>query len=108
MFGESLTLTRNYRWWWDYIPHFFHSSFYCYGYAFGQLLVLALYARYRKEGESFTPKYLELLAAGGSEAPVKLMARMGINLEDPAFWEEGMGILRSMVEEAERLASELV
>ena len=107
MFGQELELTKDYGWWWDYIPHFFQHSFYCYGYSFGQLLVLALYACYRKEGESFIPKYLKLLAAGGSEAPVKLLAEMGINLEDPAFWKEGMGLVEQMIDEAERLASEI-
>lgn len=108
MFGKSLKLTRNYRWWWDYIPHFFRYSFYCYGYAFGQLLVLALYARYRKEGESFIPRYLALLSAGGSESPAKLLRELfEVEIEDPAFWEEGMGLIEQMIAEAERLASEI-
>jgi oligoendopeptidase F len=107
MFGQELELTKDYGWWWDYVPHFFRHSFYCYGYAFGQLLVLALYARYKKGGESFIPKHLAVLSAGGSEYPVKLLAPMEINLEDPNFWQEGMGIIKNMIEEAERLAAEI-
>ncbi|GMR19242.1 MAG: hypothetical protein BMS9Abin34_374 [Patescibacteria group bacterium] len=107
MFRGSVTLTRNYSWWWVYIHHFIHYPFYCYAYSFGNLLVLALYAKYKKEGESFVPKYLNLLAAGGSDAPANLLKDFDIDIEDPAFWQGGMEILRGMVEEAETLASQI-
>lgn len=107
MFQGSVTMTKNYSWWWVYIHHFLNFPFYCYAYAFGNLLVLSLYARYKKEGESFVSKYLNLLAAGGSDSPANLLEEFGIDIEDPNFWNEGMNILRGMVEEAERLASEI-
>ena len=69
LYGDSVVLTDDYRWWWAYIPHFIHSPFYCYAYGFGELLVLALYELYREQGAAFVPQYLELLAAGGSDAP---------------------------------------
>jgi oligoendopeptidase F len=78
--------------------------FYCYAYAFGELLVLALYQKYLREGEAFVPKYLELLSAGGSESPRKLLAPLGVDTSDPGFWNTGLEFLRSMVREAEQLA----
>jgi oligoendopeptidase F len=104
LYGDSVTLTDDYRWWWAYIPHFIHSPFYCYAYGFGELLVLALYELYRERGEAFVPQYLELLAAGGSEAPAALLARLGLDVRDPAFWQRGLGVLRRLVEEAKALA----
>jgi oligoendopeptidase F len=104
MFGDSVQLTDDYAWWWLYIPHFIHSPFYCYAYAFGELLVLALLHRYDEEGEAFVSRYLELLRAGGSEAPEKLLARIGLDITDPAFWEGGLALLEDLVGEAEALA----
>ena len=104
MFGDSVHLSDDYAWWWLYIPHFVHSPFYCYAYAFGELLVLALLRRYDEEGEAFVPRYLELLAAGGSDAPEALLARMGLDIADPAFWDGGLAVLEDMVTEAEALA----
>ncbi|HOY66549.1 MAG TPA: M3 family oligoendopeptidase [Candidatus Ozemobacteraceae bacterium] len=107
MFGDSVELTPGYRRWWCYITHFIHSPFYCYAYAFGELLVLSLYALYRKQGSAFVPKYMELLAAGGSESPEELTKRLGIDITKPAFWKAGIGLLSEMVDEAERLAAAL-
>jgi oligoendopeptidase F len=107
MFGDSVELTADYGLWWLYIPHFVHTPFYCYAYAFGELLVLALLRRYDEEGEAFVPRYLELLAAGGSEAPPALLRRVGLDLEDPRFWDGGLALLDEMVGEAERLAASL-
>jgi len=104
MFGDSVELTPDYAWWWLYIPHFVHSPFYCYAYAFGELLVLALLRRYDEEGAAFVPRYLELLAAGGSDTPERLLARMGLDVADPKFWDGGLALLEEMVAEAERLA----
>jgi oligoendopeptidase F len=104
MYGDAVTLTDDYRWWWAYIPHFIHSPFYCYAYSFGELLVLALYELYRERGPSFVPEYVELLAAGGSEAPSDLLARLGIDLRDPTFWSRGLGVLKRLLADAERLA----
>lgn len=105
MFGDSVKLTDDYRWWWLYISHFIHVPFYCYAYAFGELLVLALYQKYLREGEAFVPKYLNLLAAGGSDSPQKLLAPLGVDTSDPSFWNTGLELLRSMVREAEQLAN---
>ncbi len=106
MFGDSVTLTDEYRWWWMYISHFIHSPFYTYAYAFGHLLVLALYQKYLEEGAAFVPKYLELLSAGGSQAPERLIQeKIGLDITKSDFWQRGLQVLEQMVEEAERLAS---
>jgi oligoendopeptidase F len=107
MFGDSVKLTPDYGLWWLYIPHFVHTPFYCYAYAFGELLVLALLRRYDEEGEAFVPRYLELLAAGGSAPPPELLARVGLDIQDPRFWDGGLALLEGLVEEAERLAASL-
>lgn len=104
MFGDSVKLTDDYRWWWLYIGHFIYSPFYCYAYAFGELLVFALYQKYLREGEAFVPKYLDLLSAGGSDSPQKLLAPLGINTGDPNFWNTGLEFLRALVREANELA----
>ena len=93
MYGEAVRLTDGYGWWWLYIGHFIRSPFYCYAYAFGELLVLALVQKYQQEGEAFVPKYLDLLAAGGSAAPDVLLAKLGVDVTDPGFWELGLKLL---------------
>jgi len=107
MFGDSVELTPDYGLWWLYIPHFVHTPFYCYAYAFGELLVLALIRRFDEEGAGFVPRYLELLAAGGSAPPPELLARVGLDIQDPRFWDGGLALLEGMVDEAERLAASL-
>jgi oligoendopeptidase F len=104
MHGDAVRLSDDYAWWWLYIPHFVHSPFYCYAYAFGELLVLALLRRYDEEGEAFVPRYLGLLRAGGSEAPAALLAKLGLDVTDPRFWDGGLAVLAEMVSEAEKLA----
>ena len=106
MFGDSVELTADYGLWWSYILHFVHYPFYCYAYAFGELMVLALYARYRKEGASFVPKYLEMLKAGGTCSPKDLMAKAGIDITDPNFWQGGLDMLAEYVKTAENLATQ--
>lgn len=100
MFGNSVTLTNNYRSWWMYIPHFIHAPFYCYAYSFGELLVLALYKQYLEEGKKFVPKYMDLLSSGGSESPEKLVTRVGVDITRDDFWQNGLELIRDMVEEA--------
>jgi len=106
MFADSVELRDDYAWWWLYIPHFVHSPFYCYAYAFGELLVLALLRRYDAEGAPFVARYLDLLRAGGSDAPPALLAKVGLDVRDPAFWDGGLAVLEALVAEAERLAAE--
>ena len=103
MFGDSVEMTGNYGLWWSYIPHFLQVPGYVYAYAFGELLVLALFARYRQEGESFAPRYLDVLRAGGSNWPEKTLAPLGVDLTDPHFWQEGLGEIEKMVAQAEEL-----
>jgi oligoendopeptidase F len=107
MHGEAVELTPGYGWWWSYIGHFIRTPFYCYAYAFGELLVLALVQRYRQEGAAFVPKYLEMLAAGGSQAPHVLVGKLGLDVNDPKFWDLGLTLLDDMVTEAEGLAAKL-
>ncbi len=107
MFQDSVNLRDDYGWWWLYIPHFVHSPFYCYAYAFGELLVLALLKRYDEQGEAFVPRYLDLLAAGGSDSPPALLKKLDIDITDPSFWDGGLAILEEMVGEAETLADSL-
>ncbi|MFV1981540.1 MAG: M3 family oligoendopeptidase [Rhodothermia bacterium] len=106
MFGGNVTLGDHYRIWWSYIPHFIHTPGYVYAYAFGELLVLALYARYREVGDSFAGQYLDLLRAGGSDWPHVLIGRLGIDLTDPGFWGNGLKQIEAMIGEAEALSSE--
>jgi oligoendopeptidase F len=101
MFGDSVTLTENYGIWWSYIPHFLHTPGYVYSYAFGELLVLALYRIYQKEGTDFINKYLKLLSAGGSESPYDLLQPFGIDLDSPDFWQQGLDVIEEMVSQIE-------
>jgi oligoendopeptidase F len=107
MHGYVVRLTDGYAWWWEYIGHFIHVPFYCYAYAFGELLVLALYQKYKQEGEAFVPKYLELLSSGGSDAPHVQLSKLGVDVNDPGFWELGLQLLGDMVSMAETLAARL-
>ncbi len=107
MFGDSVRLTDEYGWWWLYIGHFIHVPFYCYAYAFGELLVLALYQKYLNEGAAFVPKYLAVLAAGGAESPPKLLAPLGVEINDPNFWNTGLEFLQSLVREAQELTKQV-
>jgi oligoendopeptidase F len=105
LFGDSVEITDGYRMWWSYIPHFINTPGYVYAYAYGQLLALSVYGRYREEGESFVPRYLEMLAAGGSRSPEELAAIVGIDLTDPGFWDSGLKLIDEQLAEAERLAA---
>jgi oligoendopeptidase F len=105
MFGDALAISDEYRSWWSYIPHFIHTPGYVYAYSFGNLLALAVYARYEKEGESFVPSYLQLLSAGGSDSPDALGLLVGVDLTDPGFWNAGLQVVDELVGEAEALAA---
>ena len=102
-FGDSLELTNDFKWEWVSIPHIYHTPFYVYAYAFCQLLVFSLYQQYKAEGESFKPKYLKILSAGGSEAPAKILAEAGVDIRSAKFWQGGFDVLSKMVDELEKL-----
>ena len=103
-YGKSVALTENYRHGWKYIPHFVHSPFYCYAYAFAQLFVLSLFQKYKADKTSFVPKYLEMLSLGGSQKPEMIAAISGLNLNDPNFWSSGLTLLDDLVRQAESCA----
>lgn len=105
MMGNVVTFTPGYACWWSYIGHFIRSPFYCYAYSFGELLVLALYQKYKQEGDAFVPRYLDLLSSGGSDAPHLLLAKLDVDVTDPKFWELGLTLLGEMVADAEALAA---
>ena len=104
MFGNSLELKPDYAVWWTYIGHFIHSPFYCYAYAFGELLVLALYAKYVEQGPSFAKTYLEFLEAGGSQSPETLLKKLGLDWNTREFWEGGLDLLDQNLKTMEALA----
>jgi oligoendopeptidase F len=106
MLGDAVELTEGYRTWWSYIPHFIGSPGYVYAYAYGQLLALAVYARYEAEGADFVPAYLDLLRAGGSMAPEALGRIVGVDLADPGFWDGGLTIVEHQLAAAEAAAQD--
>jgi len=105
-FGEAVELSDEFRWEWVSIPHFYHTPFYVYAYAFGQLLVLSLYQRYQKEGDSFKPGYIKILEAGGSRAPAAILKDSGIDVSSKEFWQGGFDVIERMVKELEDLPIE--
>jgi oligoendopeptidase F len=104
MLGDSVAITEGYRSWWSYIPHFIGSPGYVYAYAYGQLLALSVYERYQQTGAELVPRYLEMLAAGGSRSPEELAQIVGIDLTDPGFWESGLDLVERQLEQAEQAA----
>lgn len=102
-FGNSLELSDEFKWEWVSIPHIYHTPFYVYAYAFGQLLVLSLYQQFKREGDAFKPKYLRILSAGGSEAPAKILAEAGIDIESASFWQDGFDVVDGLVKQLEEL-----
>jgi oligoendopeptidase F len=102
-FGEVVEVDERFQWEWTSIPHIFGVPFYVYAYAFGQLLVLALYQQYRAEGEAFKPRYRKILAAGGSEAPVKILSEASIDITSSAFWQGGFDVISGLIDQLESL-----
>ncbi len=103
-FGSAVEVADEFKWEWVSIPHIYQVPFYVYAYSFGQLLVLSLYKRFKEEGESFKPKYINLLAAGGSEAPMKVLADAGVDPRKAEFWQGGFDVLSKLVDELEKVA----
>jgi oligoendopeptidase F len=106
MFIDSLNMTDDYGIWWSYIHHFTDYPGYVYAYSFGELLVMALYARYEQAPDGFADTYLEMLGKGGSDWPHAIVKPLGVDLKDPGFWNHGLQILDDMVSQAEALAEE--
>jgi oligoendopeptidase F len=99
--GPAVRFTDDYRNFWAYIPHFIHSPFYVYAYAFGDCLVNSLYAAYQDAAPGFAERYLEMLAAGGTKRHKELLAPFGLDAGDPAFWDKGLGVIRGFIDELE-------
>lgn len=108
LLGDAVEVTEGYKSWWSYVPHFIGTPGYVYAYAYGQLLALSVYGKYLEEGESFVPKYVELLSAGGSKSPEELAAIAGLDLTDPGFWRAGLDLVKGQLEQAEKAAEEVL
>jgi oligoendopeptidase F len=101
--GPVFDFMPGYETFWSYIPHFIHSPFYVYAYAFGDGLVNALYAVYSEGDPSFAEKYFEMLKAGGSKHHKALLAPFGLDASDPAFWDKGLGVIAGFIDELEAM-----
>jgi oligoendopeptidase F len=101
--GPAIELKPGYETFWAYIPHFVHSPFYVYAYAFGDCLVNSLYAVYERANEGFAERYLAMLAAGGTKHHSELLAPFGLDARDPSFWQGGLGVIERMITELEGL-----
>src|SRR6516164_5400450 len=101
--GPAIELKPGYENFWMYIPHFIHSPFYVYAYAFGDCLVNSLYAVYENASEGFADRYLAMLAAGGTKHYSELLAPFGLDARDPAFWQRGLGVIARLIDELEHL-----
>ncbi len=103
-FGDAVELSDEFRWEWVSISHIYEVPFYCYAYSFGELLVLALYRQFKTEGETFIPKYLKILAYGGSKSPAEILDEAGIDMASADFWQGGFDVIADMIGELETLA----
>jgi oligoendopeptidase F len=101
--GPAIELRPGYETFWSYIPHFIHSPFYVYAYAFGDCLVNSLYAVYERANEGFAERYLTMLAAGGTKHHAELLAPFGLDARDPKFWQGGLSVIEGMISELESL-----
>jgi oligoendopeptidase F len=103
LFGDDVEMIPAYRWGWSYISHFIHSRFYCYSYTFAELLVLALFQKYREEGDSFKPGYRNLLESGGALSPADTAMLAGIDITEGDFWQKGYDFLGGLIGELKAL-----
>ncbi|KPF46311.1 M3 family oligoendopeptidase [Rhizobium sp. AAP43] len=101
--GPAIEISEGYETWWTYIPHFIHSPFYVYAYAFGDCLVNSLYAVYQNADQGFQDKYFELLKAGGTKHHSELLAPFGLDATDPSFWAKGLSMIEGLIDELEAL-----
>jgi oligoendopeptidase F len=104
--GPAIELKPGYETFWAYIPHFVHSPFYVYAYAFGDCLVNSLYAVYEKSASGFAERYLEMLAAGGTKHHSELLAPFGLDARDPKFWDGGLSVIANLIDELEKIEDE--
>jgi len=102
-FGNSVKVSEDFGIEWSCIPHFHHAPFYCYAYAFGNLLALSLFYRYKKEGKDFVPIYLKILSAGGTKKTEKLLHEFGMDITKARFWQDGFDFIQDQVKELSRL-----
>jgi oligoendopeptidase F len=102
-FGDAVEIGEEFKWEWVSIPHIYHTPFYVYAYAFGQLLVLALYQQFKAEGDSFKPRYIQMLSTGGSKAPAEICAEAGIDIRSEKFWQGGFDVLSKLVDALEEM-----
>jgi oligoendopeptidase F len=101
--GDGIRFGEGYESFWTYIPHFIHSPFYVYAYAFGDCLVNSLYARYRESEQGFQAKYFEMLKAGGTKHHSELLKPFGLDAADPGFWDKGLSVISGMIDELEAM-----
>jgi oligoendopeptidase F len=106
LLGDAVEITEGYHSWWSYVPHFISTPGYVYAYAYGQLLALSIYRRWKDEGDAFVPRYVELLSAGGSLPPQELGEIVGVDLADPGFWDTGLDLIDDQLRAAEDAARE--
>jgi oligoendopeptidase F len=99
--GPAIELKPGYETFWAYIPHFIHSPFYVYAYAFGDCLVNSLYALYQDSHPGFVEKYFDMLKAGGSKHHSELLAPFGLDASEPEFWRAGLGMISGLIDELE-------
>jgi oligoendopeptidase F len=102
-FGDSVEVNDMFKVEWSYVPHLFDRPFYCYAYSFGELLSMALYARYKSEGESFVGKIEKILEAGGSKDPAEILGEVGIDMEDTNFWQGSFELIENWMKQLESL-----
>ena len=101
--GDGIEFGPGYETFWTYIPHFIHSPFYVYAYAFGDCLVNSLYARYRESAQGFQDKYFAMLKAGGTKHHSELLKPFGLDATDPSFWQKGLSVISGMIDELEAM-----
>ncbi|HVN53531.1 MAG TPA: M3 family metallopeptidase, partial [Anaerolineaceae bacterium] len=103
-FGDAVTIAPEFKYEWVSIPHIYATPFYVYAYAFGQLLVFSLYQQFKAEGESFKPRYIQMLSAGGSQSPMRVLAEAGIDARQASFWQGGFNVISTLVTQLEVLS----
>jgi len=101
--GPAIGFEDEYKYYWTYIPHFIHTPFYVYAYAFGDCLVNSLYAVYQNADKGFAEKYLDMLRAGGTRRHKELLAPFGLDASDPKFWDKGLSVIAGFIDELEKM-----